>query len=200
MEVVGRRGFEATVQEISRESGVSPHTIFRHYESQRALIFAAVQDMFEAVGQRPIAGLPSPTDDLDGWIEVLAVTVHTRNADIIGNAFWDLHAPKLDRSPAFDDVVALRRMSRRNGVRHLAAVAWRAAGGQGHVPSDLELAFALNFSTFATQALMIDFDQTPAQIGLLTADILNMLLRRAVDRQRGAAGEETIGVGGGGGE
>jgi len=43
------------------------------------------------------------------------------------------------------------------------------------------LAFALNFSAFTTQALMVDFDQTPAQIGVLTADILTTLLRRSVE-------------------
>ena len=45
------------------------------------------------------------------------------------------------------------------------------------------LAFALNFSAFTTQALMVDFDQTPAQIGVLTAQILKMLLWRAVEAQ-----------------
>ncbi len=186
MEVVARRGFDATVQDISRESGISPRTIFRHYENQRTLIFATVQDMFEAVGQRPIAGLPSPADDLEGWLEVLAVTVHTRNAEIIGNAFWDLHSPDHDDSDAFADIAAFRRASRRNGVHHLTAVAWRAAGGDGEPPAALESAFALNFSTFATQALMIDFDHSPAQIGALIADVLKVLLQRAVDGQHSA--------------
>ena len=40
----------------------------------------------------------------------------------------------------------------------------------GEPPEDLVLAFALNFSAFTTQALMVDFDQTPSQIGVLTAD------------------------------
>ena len=30
MQVVARRGFDATVEEIARVSGVSPRTIFRH--------------------------------------------------------------------------------------------------------------------------------------------------------------------------
>jgi hypothetical protein len=34
---------------------------------------------------------------------------------------------------------------------------------------------------------MIDFDQTPHQIGALTADILKTLLRRAVAAQRSSA-------------
>jgi hypothetical protein len=36
---------------------------------------------------------------------------------------------------------------------------------------------------------MIDFDQTPAQIGALTANILKVLLRRAVQVQRSAGGD-----------
>lgn len=188
MKVVARRGFHATVEEIARESGVSPRTIFRLYTTQNALILATVAAMFEAVGERPIAGLPSPTDDLDGWLEVLSVTVHTRNAEIIGNAFWDLHAVDSDGSDLFVEVAALRRDARRKGVRYLASIAWQAAGGDGEVPPTLESAFALNFSTFATQALMIDFDETPAQIGALTADILKMLLRHTVDTHNSSHG------------
>jgi AcrR family transcriptional regulator len=184
MEVVARQGFDATVDEIAKVSGVSPRTIFRHYATQGALIFATVQDMFEAVGQRPIAGMSEPADDLDGWLDVMAVTVHTRNAQIIGNAFWDLHGPKIEESDTLAPVAAFRRSSRLTGVHHLAKVAWREAGGEGKPPKALVSAFALNLSTFATQSLMIDFDETPADIGTLTADILKTLLRRAVEAQR----------------
>jgi hypothetical protein len=69
-------------------------------------------------------------------------------------------------------------------VRYITTVAWHTAGGTGDPPVDLESAFALNFSAFTTQALMIDFDRTPEQIGALTADILKTLLRRAVAAQR----------------
>lgn len=183
MEVVARRGFDATVDEIARESGVSTRTIFRHYATQGRLIFATVQDMFEAVGRRPIPGLPSPTEDLDGWLEVLAVTIHTRNAEIIGNAFWDLHTPNHDGSGVLEEVAFMRREARRKGVRHLASLAWQTAGGQGETPAGLESVFALNFSTFATHALMLDFDRTPAQVGELTAGIVKAFLHRAVDAQ-----------------
>jgi AcrR family transcriptional regulator len=181
MDVVARHGFHATVDEIARASGVSPRTIFRHYATQAGLILATVRDMFQAVGRRPIEGLPSPDEDLDGWLEVLAMTIHKRNAEIIGNAFWDLHAPDMEESETLGDVAALRRSARLSGVRSITSIAWRAAGGMGDPPSSLALAFALNFSTFATQALMIDFDQSPAQIGLLTAEILKLLLRQAVE-------------------
>jgi len=42
------------------------------------------------------------------------------------------------------------------------------------------MAFALNFSAFTTHSLVSDFDQTPEQIGRLTAEILIVLLQRAL--------------------
>jgi AcrR family transcriptional regulator len=184
MAVVARRGFDATVDEIARESGVSPRTIFRHYTTHQNLIIATVRDMFEACGRRPIEGLPSADDDFDGWIEGLALTIHTRNAEVLGEAFWDIHARASDLSDVLDEVAALRREARLRGVRYITTVAWHTAGGIGDPPVDLESAFALNFSAFTTQALMIDFDRTPDQIGALTADILKTLLRRAVAAQQ----------------
>ena len=181
MEVVARRGFDATVDEIAQVSGVSPRTIFRHYASHDELILATVKDMCEACGRKPIDGLPSPTDDLDGWIEGVALTIHTRNAEIFGEAFWDIHAPRHDTSGVLAEVDTLRHESRTQGVQFLVTLAWEKAGGTGEPPENLLLAFALNFSAFTTQALMIDFDQSPTQIGALTADILKVLLRSAVE-------------------
>ncbi len=183
MEVVARQGFDATVDEIARVSGVSPRTIFRHYASHDALIVSTVRDMFEACGQ-PMEGVPGPSVDVDGWIEGLALTIHTRNAEILRQAFWDIHASGRNASAVLSEINALRCESRLRGVDYVATLAWGKAGGRGEPPQDLVLAFALNFSAFTTQALMIDFDQTPAQIGVLTAGILKMLLRRAVEAQR----------------
>jgi AcrR family transcriptional regulator len=191
MKVVARRGFDATVDEIAEMSGVSPRTIFRHYKSHDRLIVATVKDMCEATGRRPIEGLPTPTDSLDGWIEGLAFTIHTRNAEILGDAFWDIHAPRDNASEVLAEVETLRREYRLRGVGYLVNLAWQTAGGTGEPPEDLAMAFALNFSAFTTQALMVDFDQTPAQIGKLTAEILKVLLARAITAQRSAGSHET---------
>ena len=145
--------------------------------------------MYEACGLRPIEGLPPPSEDLDGWIEGLAVTIHTRNADILGDAFWDIHAPRPNTSEAFAELDGVRREYRIRGVRYLVGLAWQTAGGEGEPPEDLVLAFALNFSAFTTQALMIDFDRSPRQIGVLTAELLKMLLRRAVAERRSSHGD-----------
>jgi AcrR family transcriptional regulator len=183
MEVVARRGFDATVDEIARVSGVSPRTIFRHYASHDLLIINTVKDMCEACGRRPIEGLPAPQDDLDGWIEGVALTIHSRNTEILGDAFWDIHAPH-HTSDALSELDTYRHEYRVRGVKYLVRLGWKTAGGIGDPPEDLVMAFALNFSAFTTQALQVDFEQTPAQIATLTADILKLLLRRAVETQR----------------
>jgi len=208
MEVVARRGFDATVDEIAQVSGVSPRTIFRHYESHDRLIAETVRDMFEASGRYPdvdsprdvdnlgtwIDSLPQQVDDVDGWLDALAATIHTRMAEVFGSAFWDIYAPPRPGSLALAEVAELCRVYRLRGVHYMAALAWRSAGGNGDPPDDLTLAFALHLSAHTTQALMADFDQTPAQIGALTADILKTLLRRAVQAQ---GGDGATGVDGG---
>jgi AcrR family transcriptional regulator len=190
MEVVARRGFDATVDEIARVSGVSPRTVFRHYSNHDLLIVTAVKDMCEACGRRGGEDLPTSDDDFEGWMEGLAEIVHTRSIEILGEAFWDIHAPRRHCSDVLSELDDYRRDYRIRGVRYLTRVAWTAAGGTGEPPEDLVLAFALNFSVFATQALTVDFDQTPVQIGILTADILKMLVRRAVDAQHAAGADD----------
>ena len=50
--------------------------------------------------------LPLPGDDLDGWIEGLAVTVHTRTAHVVGAAFWDIHALRANTSAVLSEMDA----------------------------------------------------------------------------------------------
>jgi len=176
--VVARRGFDATIEEIAEEAGLSQRTVFRQYSSRDALIVEAVKDMFEACGERPIPGLPTPGEDLDGWITGLARTVHTRNAEIIGQAFWDIHAPQT--SAPLREICELRERYRIRGIRHLVELAWSAAGGHGAPPHSLTWVFALQFSVFTTQALTIDFGLTPIEIGDVTAELLTCALRRAI--------------------
>ena len=197
MEVVAQRGFDATVDEIAEVSGVSPRTIFRHYASHDQLIAETVRDMFEASGRYPdvgsprdvddlatwIASLPQEVADVDSWLEALAVTIHTRMAEVFGTAFWDIYAPPRRGSEALVEVAELCQVYRLRGMHYMAALAWRSSGGTGEPPEDLTLAFALNLSAHTTHALMADFNQTPAQIGALTADILKTLLRHAVEAQ-----------------
>jgi len=112
------------------------------------------------------------------------VTFHTRTASIFGAAFWSIYAlPRRHESAVLSEIAALRRDYRLRGMSYLVNLVWRTAGGTGDPPADLVMAFALNLSAFTTHALMIDFDQTPEQIGTLTADVLKALLRRSVKDQ-----------------
>ena len=44
---------------------------------------------------------------------------------------------------------------------------------------------------------MVDFDRSPAQVGALTADILKVLLRRAVEMQGSSGADGDSGADGG---
>ena len=111
MTVVAQHGFDATVEQIAEVSGVSPRTIFRHYGTHDRLIVETVRDMFEECGRYPDVGSPRDVDDLaawidslpqqvadvDTWLEALAVTIHTRMAEVFGTAFWDIYGPTAAR-------------------------------------------------------------------------------------------------------
>jgi AcrR family transcriptional regulator len=182
---LARYGFDATMDEIAELAGVSPRTVFRYFKTHDELIVSTVEAMFDACG-KPAENAVHSRDDLAGWLTALAVTIHQRDAEIIGEAFWDIHNPRANAAGCLQEVDRLRRRYRTQGIRHLVELAWGAAGGRGKPPEDLVLAFALYFSAFTTQALMADFDQTPEQIGKLTADILLTLLRRAVGAEGNA--------------
>ncbi len=186
MQVVAQHGFEATVGEIAELSGVSPRTIFRHYKSQSALIASTLQDMFEE-GNRPIDGLPRPSDDLDGWLKGLTLALHTRGVQIFGEVIWDLlPAPGAVLPAAISDIIDGQVDFRRHAVQHLATIAWEAAGGKGQAPESLVSAFIVHLSPFTTKTLIVERDHTPAQVAALSADVLNTLLQRAVDEQKRA--------------
>jgi AcrR family transcriptional regulator len=186
MQAVARHGFEATVLEIAELSGVSPRTIFRHYKSQSALIAATLRDMFEA-GNRPIDGLPQPSDDLDGWLEGLTLALHTRGVQIFGEVIWDLlHAPGAALPAVISEIIDAQVGFRLHAVQYFATTAWQAAGGKGPAPDALASAFTVQLSPFTTKTLMVERDQTPAQVAALSAEVLKILLQRAVEEQNRA--------------
>src|SRR5579864_2139399 len=107
MEVVARKGFDATIDEVARSCQVSPRTIFRHFESHDALILETTKVMFDAMGHRA-TGIPSSSEDVWGWLDGLARVIHQRNAEILGDAFWDTHAPPPTASDVRHEVGKLR--------------------------------------------------------------------------------------------
>ncbi len=183
MVAMAQRGFSATVEEIAAVAGVSPRTIYRYFDTHDQLIADGYREMLMAVGSI-IPDLPSVNDDLEGWIDSIALTAHARNSMIIGAAFWDVFKPAPTVSKEIEEVRALRRPIRTQWMTGMAFVAWMAAGGQGEPPPSLVVTFALALSSFTTQGLAADFDYGPEETARFSAAMIKDHLAAAVAAQR----------------
>ncbi len=179
---MAQRGFSATVDEIAAVAGVSPRTIYRYFETRDHLIAAGVRQILKAAGNA-IPDLPSVHDDLDGWIDRIALTAHARNTTIIGATFWDLVKPLSSASDEIEEVRALRRPTRMQWITGLSAIAWMASGGKGQPPSSVVTTFALALSAFTTHALAADFDYGPEEAARFSAEMIKDRLAVAVKVQ-----------------
>jgi AcrR family transcriptional regulator len=180
------RGFSATVDEIAALAGVSARTIYRYFSTHDELIAAGIREGLSTAGQ-PIVGLPSVKEDLDGWIDRIALEAHVRNATIIGAAFWDVLGPNPSASQQIEEARALRRPARMEWMNGLAAVAWRIAGGKGKPPSSVVTTFALALSAFTSHALAADFDYGPEQTARFAAAMIKEHLNATVAVQGGSS-------------
>ncbi|HXW34206.1 MAG TPA: helix-turn-helix domain-containing protein [Acidimicrobiales bacterium] len=181
--MLAEHGLRATVEDIARAAGVSARTVFRHYPSHDELVAQSLTMMFDELG-RPVDGLPDPLVDLRGWLEMLALSAHTRSAKVLGKAFWDIHNPGENPSPVVLRALAKRRPLRRQRTDSIAEQAWIAAGGTGTPPGTVSESFGLHFSGYATRALAVDYRKTPEGVARLTTDVLMAVLGQAVDEQR----------------
>jgi len=178
-EVITQRGLATTVEDVARQAGVSVRTVFRYYPTRDALLADAINEIRGRLGQ-PVAGLPDPAVDLDGWLLTIATEVHRRLTHDLGRAFWDLRVAEPD-SPAARAESEAWHESRERGLRAVAEVAWAAAGGTGGPPRLVIEMFLLLFSPFTTQAMASDFGKTPEDTAALAAKALKVLLVHAVE-------------------
>jgi AcrR family transcriptional regulator len=183
MATMAQRGFSVTIDEIAAVAGMSPRTIYRYFDTRDQLIAAGMRGMLKACNQ-PIPGLPSVTDDLDGWIDRIALTAAARNATIFGAAFWDFARPTPSGSKEIEEAKALRRPTRMEWMNGLSAIAWMAAGGEGEPPASVVTTFALALSVFTLHALVADFGYGPEESAEFAASMIKEHLAAAVDAQR----------------
>ncbi len=174
------RGFSATVEEVAALAGVSARTIYRYFATHDQLIAAGIREGLTAAGE-PIPGLPSAKDDLDGWIERIALEAHTKNATIVGAAFWDVLGPTPSSSKEIEEARALRRPTRMQWMHNLASIAWKAAGGKGDPPPTLVVTIALALSAFTFHALAADFDYGPDETARFAAEMIKGHLATVVN-------------------
>jgi AcrR family transcriptional regulator len=180
------RGFSATVDEIAGLAGISARTIYRYFGTHDELIAAGIREGLSAAGQ-PISGLPSVKEDLDGWIDRIALEAHVRNAAIIGAAFWDVLGPNPSASKEIEAARALRRPARIEWMTYLAGIAWTIAGGKGEPPRSVVTTFALALSAFTSHALAADFDYGPEQTARFAAEMIKEHLTATIAAERGSA-------------
>ena len=186
MEVMALRGFAATVDEIAASAGVSSRTIYRYFATHDQLIAAGIEEGLQAAGQ-PIPGSPSVGDDFDGWLERIALEAHTKNATVVGAAFWDVLGPAPSASKEIEAARALRRPTRMKWMNRLSGIAWTAAGGAGDPPPEVVTTFALVLSAFTYHALAADFDYGPEETARFAAAMIRERLSTAVEAQARAA-------------
>lgn len=187
---MARHGFATTVDEIAGLAGVSARTIYRYFGTHDELIAAGIREGLSAAGQ-PISGLPSVKEDLDGWIDRIALEAHVRNATIIGAAFWDVLGPNPSESKEIEAARALRRPARVEWMNYLAGVAWTIAGGKGEPPPSVVTTFALALSAFTSHALAADFDYGPEATARFASSMIKEHLTATVGSQRASSPQKT---------
>jgi AcrR family transcriptional regulator len=169
------RGFDATVDDIAAAAGVGWRTVFRHFATHDDLVAAAVAEIVARYEQM-IPGPPSPGVDVETWLREMAATMHDLNVRLIGRAFWDMNVERPGISPADRD-------RRRFGyAAQMARHAWGLAGGDGHPPSWVVDAFALQLSGFATNCLT---DYSVEKAARVSARILMAVLTSALTDESG---------------
>ena len=121
----------------------------------------------------------------------MAVTLQVRSLHPRSGLLGHLR-PSSPASAVLAEVDAVRRDYRLREMSYGVNLAWKAAGGVEEPPKDLVLGFARQSVRVHHPGAHRRFGQTPDQIGALTAEILKMLLRRAVEAQRGRGDADGI--------
>jgi AcrR family transcriptional regulator len=183
MAAMAEQGISVTIDEIAVKAGVSSRTIYRYYDTRDELVAAGMRGMLKAC-EKPIPGLPSIDDDLDGWIDGIALASAGRNASIFGATFWDFARPTPSDSKVIEEARALRRPTRLGWMGGIAAMAWTAAGGKGDPPASLVVTFSLALSAFTCHALAADFEYGPEEIAHFTSSLIKERLRVSLDSSR----------------
>jgi len=183
LELLARRGFDTTVDDVAAAAGVSRRTVFRHFDSQAQLLAAASAEVARKVEETmPVP--PAAGSELDAWLLETLVTFHRLQARVVGEAFWGLHRhlPGWQTGPEGVNAPTVRRLRGEVPIR-IAGMAWTHAGGRGEPPAWVVDAFSLFISSFAGKGLSVPVPRSPEETGAVSARILSAVVRAAVVEQ-----------------
>lgn len=170
---LAKHGFAVTVDDIAREANVSRRTIFRHFATRDDLLAVALteqSDMFRSA--LPQLG----AQDWPTWLTALCQAVHQAN-ETLHRTLHEL-VTRQDLSPrllAFADDIDSYRRSRNSAV---GDTLWRAVGGVGEVPAQLQAAVAAHLSPHFTTAVSQDARGDHSIAASLTRDAILAALDR----------------------
>jgi len=180
LELLVRRGFDTTVDDVAAAAGVSRRTVFRHFDSQAQLLAAASAEVVRSV-EASMPAPPAPGTDLDSWLLETMLTFHRLQARVVGEAFWGLHRRLPGWQTGPEGVTApSQRLLRVDVPARIAAMAWTHAGGRGGPPAWVVDAFSLFTSSFAGKGLSVPVPRSPEETGAISAKILSAVVRAAI--------------------
>lgn len=174
--VLRERGLAATVEDVAAAGAVSIRTVFRHYGTRDRMIVSALRAQLHHYGDT--LPRPGPDAELGPWLHELLIEVHRLNAEQ-GRAYWELAALGDTLEGELAELAAVRRAARTRFVNRVAAAAWGLAGQRGRPPQWLVDVFAIHLSSFATRALVADFDRRPQDVAEASARALTAALAAA---------------------
>lgn len=149
-------GLGVSMDAIALEAGISRRTLFRHFPVRDELVARALDESLRFFhGQ--VAETFTSTVDLREWLRSVVSALHSIQIGA-GRGIWQLAASDDNELPApIAAVNVARRQARHETTIVIAQEAWRRCGREGKVPREVEIMFALAFSSFAARSLNFDY-------------------------------------------
>ena len=175
-------GLAISMETIAEEAGVGRSTLFRHFPSRDELVARALDESLAHFHDQIPAAIEESAG-LETWLMSTVSSLH-RMQLTAGRGLWQLAAAD-DRElpPLIAKVNKKRRRTRRETTLALAGEAWRRSGATGPVPVEVELAFALAFSSFTAHSVNVDYGAEEQDTVRMLVELLLSLLRGR-NRQR----------------
>jgi AcrR family transcriptional regulator len=176
--VLAARGLGATIDDVAEAAAVSRRTIFRHFATRDALFVTVIRAGIRRYAEQ----IPPPPagDDLQDWLAELLAVTHRLNARN-GRVFWDLVGLQaVDLSGDLAMVAKECRDSRNGFAASVTELLWGTRHGPGRPPPWLVDAVAVQLSGFTTQSLGGDLGRSPEEVALVSAQVIEAALARAL--------------------
>ncbi len=149
-------GLGISMDAIAVEAGISRRTLFRHFPVRDELVARALRESLDFFHGH-VAETFESSGEIRHWLRSVVSALHTMQIGA-GRGIWQMAASEDSELPASIAAVnADRRRTRQETTVVIAREAWKRAGQPGDVPREVEIMFALAFSSFAARSLNFDY-------------------------------------------